>query len=75
MEIKREGWLARDLQRGFSGGDVYLYTEKPRRDNQGNFTSSGGQAFYVGGPNDLKEITWGESPVKVSMTITMGAPE
>jgi hypothetical protein len=66
-------WVARDLDNGFSGGGVYLFTQKPKRiEKEGYFDEDGGTAIYIGGKDHFTELTWENSPMRVT-EITFGA--
>jgi hypothetical protein len=64
-------WLARDLFTGVTGGNVYLFTEKPKKNERcGIFEAINGEFMYMGGMDDFPEITWENSPHHVKVIIT-----
>jgi hypothetical protein len=64
-------WLARDLFTGVTGGNVYLYTERPHRNERGGYFDVYQSApMCVGEMKDFPEITWENSPHHVKVIIT-----
>jgi spore maturation protein CgeB len=75
MEIKNEKkgelWLARDKDNVWCGGMVYLYTKKPKKNmSEGFFDLVDGNVILLGKREDLKGLTWENSPQRISKFVT-----
>ena len=65
-EVTIEGWVARDRMHG----DLYLYSNRPRRAEKGGYWIYGPESGTALPIALFPEVTWDTEPKRVKITIT-----